>query len=301
MRYTLRQLEVFITTANTENISRAAEQLAMSQSAASGALKELEKQFSVELFERVGKRLKLSEMGHWVRPKAEALLAQAGELESTLQNQKSIGSLRVGATLTIGDYLATEMMVQFLKRHPEAATQNRVSLDIANTETIVRSVTNFDLDLGLIEGELQHPELSITPWHNDELVVFCAPDHHLASKTHLNDADLTSARWILREAGSGTRQTFERAMHGLLPELDIALQLQQPEAIKRAVSAGLGVGCLSRISLTREFEEQHFVPLPVQHRDFHRYFYVILHKQKYHTSYIKSWLRQLEGRPQAEE
>ena len=300
MRYTLRQLEVFIATANTENISRAAEQLAMSQSAASGALRELEKQFSVELFERVGKRLKLSEMGHWIRPQAEALLDQANEVESSLKNQKSVGSLRVGATLTIGDYLATEMMVRFLKQHPEAATQNRVSLNIANTEAIVRGVTNFELDLGLIEGELQHPELSITPWHNDELVVFCAPDHPLAHKTHLTDTDLTSVRWILREEGSGTRQTFDRAMHGLLPELDIALQLQQPEAIKRAVSTGLGVGCLSRISLTREFDEQYLVPLAVQHRDFHRHFYVILHKQKYHTRYIKSWLGQLEARSHRE-
>ena len=123
MRYTLRQLEVFIATAHTENISRAAEQLSMSQSAASGALKELENQFSMALFERAGKRLKLSEMGRWIRPQAEALLSQAVELESAFHNQSSIGSLRVGATLTIGNDLATEIMVQFLKEHPQAAEQ----------------------------------------------------------------------------------------------------------------------------------------------------------------------------------
>ncbi|WP_281648006.1 LysR substrate-binding domain-containing protein [Parendozoicomonas sp. Alg238-R29] len=295
MRYTLRQLEIFLAAAHTENISRAAEQLSMSQSAASGALKELEKQFSIELFERVGKRLKLSEMGHWVRPKAEALLAQATELESALQNQSSVGSLRVGATLTIGNYLATEMMVTFLELHPQAADQGTISLDIANTEAIVRGVNNFEIDLGLIEGELHHPKLDITPWHNDELVVFCSPQHPLASKTELSDEDLVNNRWILREPGSGTRQTFDRTMHDLLPNLQIALELQQPEAIKRAVSAGLGIGCMSRISLTREFNENRLVCLPVQHRDLHRHFYVVIHKQKHRTRYIQSWLKLLKG------
>lgn len=293
MRYTLRQLEVFIATAHTENISRAAEELSMSQSAASGALKELEKQFSIELFERAGKRLKLSEMGRWVRPKAEALLSQAYELESALHNQSSIGSLRVGATLTIGNDLATDLLVQFLADHPEATDQGKISLNIANTEAIVRGICNFDFDLGLIEGELHHPELNITPWHNDELVVFCAPDHPLASKKGLSDTDLIQHRWILRESGSGTRQTFERAMYNLLPEMSVALELQQPEAIKRAVAAGLGIGCLSTLNLTREFQERTLVQLPIKHRDLQRHFYVVIHKQKHHTRYIQDWLKLL--------
>ncbi|MTI12722.1 LysR substrate-binding domain-containing protein [Sansalvadorimonas verongulae] len=292
MRYTLRQLEVFIATAHTENISRAAERLSMSQSAASGALKELEKQFSMALFERVGKRLKLSEMGHWIRPKAEALISQAAELESAFHNQSSIGSLRVGATLTIGNDLATEIMVKFLKEHPQAAEQGHLSLEIANTENIVKRVENFEIDLGLIEGELHHPKLSITPWHNDELVVFCAPEHPLVNRSKLSDNDLISHRWILRESGSGTRQTFNRAMHDLLPELQIALELQQPEAIKQSVAAGLGIGCLSHISLKKDLAEGKLVRLPVS-RDLHRHFYVVLHKQKHHTRYIQSWLKHL--------
>ncbi len=290
MRYTLRQLQVFLATAHTENISRAAEQLAMSQSAASGALKELEKQFSVALFERIGKRLRLSEMGLWIRPQAEALLAQAQELESALKNQSQMGSLRVGATLTIGNNLATEMMVQFLDKHPQAAEEGRLSLEIANTEAIVRRVANFDLDIGLIEGELHHPALEITPWRDDELVVFCSPNHPLSQDPTLTDTELVKARWILRETGSGTRQTFNRAMHGLLPSLDVALELQQPEAIKRSVSAGLGLGCLSRFELVREFENRTLVQLHVPHRPLHRHFYTVLHKQKHRTQYLQSWL-----------
>lgn len=106
MRFSLRQLEVFLATAHFQNISRAAESLAMSQSAASSALKELEQQCDVQLFDRVGKRLQLNEQGRLVRPRAEALLEQARELEQALMLHKDAGPVKVGATLSIGNYLA---------------------------------------------------------------------------------------------------------------------------------------------------------------------------------------------------
>src|SRR4051812_14277144 len=101
MRYTLRQLEVFLEIARVESVSRAAEALAMSQSAASGALADLERQFAVRLFDRIGKRLQLSQLGRSVRAQAEAMLDQARAFEETLTNQHGVGRLRIGATLTI--------------------------------------------------------------------------------------------------------------------------------------------------------------------------------------------------------
>ena len=134
MRFTLRQLQVFLATARSENVSRAAEELAMSQSAASGALKELEQQFDVQLFDRLGKRLQLSELGRQLRPQAEKLLAQAQAFESAMAGEQAGGTLRLGATLTIGNYLAVPMIADFRERHPGAD----VSLQVANTETIAR-------------------------------------------------------------------------------------------------------------------------------------------------------------------
>src|SRR5690606_102923 len=131
----------------------------------------------------------------------------------------------------------------------------------------------------LIEGEINHPDLEVTRWRDDELVVFCAPDHPLAGKKRLDDGDLLAATWIVRESGSGTRQTFDRALHGLLPALHILLELQHTEAIKRAVEAGLGIGCLSRITLVEAFARGSLVPLAVPGRDFHRYLYFIIHRE----------------------
>lgn len=287
MRYSFRQLEVFLAAAHTQNITKAAASLAMSQSAASSALKELEGQFDIQLFDRVGKRLQLNELGRLFRPQVEALLAQARELEQALAKHTEVGALKVGATLTIGNYLAVGVMADYMKTQSHA----RVSLEVANTRTIAERVSDFELDIGLIEGELQSPELDVIPWRGDELVVFCHPDHPLARERQLDDEQLRQATWIMREPGSGTRQTFERGMHGLLPDLEILLELEHTEAIKRAVEANLGIGCLSRVCLADAFRRGSLVPLAVPaHRRFDRQFYFILHKQKYRSAGIDRWM-----------
>ena len=285
MRYTLRQLEVFLTVAREGSVSRAAKTLFMSQSAASGALADLERQFNVHLFDRVGKRLQLSELGNSIRAQAQSLYDAAAGLEEALAGRTAVGRLRIGATLTIGNTLAVPLMARFLRSHPGAEP----TLAVANTEEIARQVANFEIDVGLIEGEIEHPDLELTPWRDDQLVVFCAPDHPFARKRSLTDEDLRSASWIVRERGSGTRQAFDRALRGLQP-LRIALELQHTEAIKGAVEAGLGVGCLSRLTLADAFARKTLHPCRVPGRDFHRQFFFLLHRQKHRSAGIKAWL-----------
>lgn len=286
MRFTLRQLEVFLAVARFESVSQAARELHMSQSAVSGSLADLEKQFEVRLFERIGKRLELTELGRSLRAPGQALEEQAQAFEDILGQRGGAGTLRVGATLTIGDYLIVPVVARFVRERAGA----RASLHVANTQEIVRKVKNFELDVGLVEGELVDADLDILPWCEDELVVFCAPTHPLAKKRTLTDADLQSADWILREPGSGTRQTFERAMHGILTGLKVEMELQHTEAIKSAVHAGLGLGCLSRIALKQEFCHRSLVPCRVPQRNFQRGFYFLLHKQKYRSPAVEAWL-----------
>jgi len=293
MRYTLRQLEVFLAVAKHDSVSRAGAELALSQSAVSEALAELEHQFSIKLFERLGKRLQLSELGRGLRPLAEALYAQASELEARLASQAGVGTLRIGATLSIGDYLVPSLMATFMREQPDA----RVTLHVANTAEIARKVTNFELDVGIVEGELNEPELEVTRWRPDELVVFCAPNHPFAKKRALTDRDLGAARWIVREPGSGTRQAFERALSGLLPELDIALELQHTEAIMSAVKAGLGVGCISRLALADALLHGTLVGCRVPQRSFQRHFFFVLHKRKYKSAGVRAWLALCEREP----
>lgn len=286
MHFTLKQLQVFLAVANHENVSHAAEDLAMSQSAASTALKELEQRFSLPLFDRHGKRLQLNEQGLALRPKAAALLSQAQELERSLTLQAEVGELRIGATLTIGNYLAVGIMANFMAEHPNAD----VHLTVENTAAIAAKVRNFELDLGLIEGELQDTHLEVIFWRDDELTPFCAPAHPLARTSQVSDQQLVEANWIVREKGSGTRQAFDRAMSGILPDLNLRLELQHTEGIKRAVEAGLGIGCLSRLTLEEAFKRGTLVPLAAPQRNWRRKFYFILHRQKYRSKGIESWM-----------
>ena len=291
MHYTLKQLQVFLAVANHENASKAANELSMSQSAVSTALKELEQRFDLELFDRVGKRLQLNEQGALMRAKAASLLAQAEELELSLRKHSDIGELKVGATLTIGNYLAVEIMAEFMKEHDQA----KVELVVENTASIAAKVQNFELDIGLIEGELQQANLDVRPWRDDELALFCSPEHYLAKKQYLDDLDLMAANWIVRETGSGTRQAFDRAMSGILSGLKLRLELQHTEGIKRAVEAGLGIGCLSKITLEDAFKRGTLIPLMAKHRDWTRKFYFILHRQKYLSSGVRSWMEHCQN------
>lgn len=286
MKFSLRQMEVFVALCHFRNMTRAAEQLAMSQSAASSALKELEQRFEVQLFDRIGKRLQINERGRLLRPAVEALLEQAQEVSALLEGKGAGSSLKVGATLTIGNYLAVGIMAQMMQKNKDT----EVNLSVANTSVITAQVLNFELDIGLIEGEVQHPDLEIIEWCDDQLVVFCAPQHPLAKAGLITEEELQKTPWILREKGSGTRQAFDRAMHGVLPSLVVAHELQHTEAIKRAVEANLGIGCLSQVTLADAFKRGSLVPLAVKGRDLLRQFYFVLHKNKYRGASIDQWM-----------
>lgn len=285
MRFTLRQLEIFAAIARHGSVSAAAGEVALTQSAASTALAELERQAGRRLFDRVGKSLHLNETGRSLLPKAIELLDRAAEVEALLRGNDAIGALAVGATLTIGNYLATLIVAEFLRRHPQA----RVALSVRNTALLLQALASHEVDLGLVEGDCRHPELTVTPWIEDELVVFCAPSHPLAGR-RAGTARLLREPWILRESGSGTRDTFERAFRHHLPELQIRLELEHTEAIKRAVESGLGLGCISRLALKDAFRRGSLVEVTTPELDLRRGFHFVWHRDKHHGAALAAFL-----------
>ena len=286
MRFTLRQIQVFVAVARAEHVSRAAESLALSQSAASAALSELESQCAQPLFDRHGKRLRLNEQGSLLLPYAVELLDRAAELEGRMRGEQGLGPLRVGATLTIGNYLLPLIVSDFLQAHPES----RVQLQVRNTATNAERLLHHEIDLGLVEGQVVDAELHTEPWVEDELVVFCAPGHALAARGRASVAELAGQPWILRERGSGTRETFDRALRhhpaGVVPRLE----LEHTEAIKRAVESGLGLGCLSRLALRDAFRRGSLVAVEVPELDLRRRFSFVWHRGKYHGAALRRFV-----------
>lgn len=284
MKYTLRQLEIFVAVSRAESVSRAAEFLCLSQSATSTSLGEFERQFGVQLFDRIGKSLSINKAGKNLLPNAVELLDRAKEIESKLLGLAGCGEMHIGATLTIGNYLANLLVANYLREYPES----NISLQVHNTKTIVQQVANHELDLGMIEGDCNHSDLHVEPWVADELAIFCAPKHPLAKKKIVHLDELLKEAWILREKGSGTRETFDRAFKD--KNLNIRLELEHTEAIKRAVESGLGIGCISRLALKDAFRRGSLVPLDVPSIKLNRFFYFLWPKKKYQTSGMKQFL-----------
>ena len=198
MRFTLRQIGVFVAVARHESVSLAAEQLSLSQSATSTALGELERQYDTLLFDRFGRTLRLNELGQALLPQAVELIERAAAIESGLEGHAGYGKLQIGATLTIGNYLATLIVADFLTRHPESS----LNLKVHNTATIVDQVARHELDLGLVEGSCRHPELVVEPWVADELVVAVKGAGHPRLELGVDGVEPADVEGPVDDAGS---------------------------------------------------------------------------------------------------
>ena len=286
MRFSLRHLQIFTVTARLESISAAAAELSMSQSAASAALLELERRYDKPLFDRAGKRLRINETGRSLLPAARDLLDRAEEIDALLSGHRGPGSFRLGATQTIGNHVAPLLMERYARAYPEAP----LTLEIANTAMIAGKVADFSLDLGLIEGELAHPDLSMTEWLGDELVLICNPSHRLARQAPTPIAALLAERWVVREKGSGTRQTLDRAMHPYSDRWRIGLELQQGEAIVETVAASALIGCVSHLAARDALRLGRIVRLAVPDLDLQRRFFILSHREKSMTPGIRAFL-----------
>ncbi|MDD5325764.1 MAG: LysR family transcriptional regulator [Polaromonas sp.] len=259
LRLTLRQLQIFVAVARRGSTTAASTEVALSQSATSSAVNELERLLSLRLFDRVGKRLLLNDNGRALLPRALALLDGASGIEQMARDgMAQTQSLRIGASTTIGNYVLPKLLGQFLgERHHAGDAPWRSKVTIGNTETICAAVAAFELDMGLIEGPSHEASLTVTPWLQDELVVVCSPESAPVQSTRASGAvqlgserlsvkALRDAVWLLREPGSGTRETTD---HLLLPHLRSyrrSIELGSSEALKHAAAEGLGMTCLSQ-------------------------------------------------------
>lgn len=282
-----RQLEVFVQIARLGSVRAAAEMLHLTQPAASMALAEMERQLDAAVFARERGRLRLNTRGRELLPLAQELLeryAEFGRLGSGRVDELG-GELRVGASNTVGNYRVGELLGAFVRAHPHVSVRLRVS----NTSEIVASMLDHELELGCVEGPVAHPSLEVRPWRDDALVVCTSPDHPLARKRRLEPEDFAGTRWVLREPGSATRSLSERALANLPPG-ETVLELDQAEAIKQAVIAGLGIACIPEVAIIDAVAAGRLKVLRTPFLDLHRKLSLLLHRQRYRGALIEAFL-----------
>lgn len=283
-RITLRQLATFTAIAELGNVTQAAARIALSQSAASQALQELERALGTRLFDRSGKRLALNDNGRAFYPKASALLAQSAELEGLFEAAPV--QLSLGASRSIGGYLLPQVMAGFLAELPDS----RLQLQVANSRDVIEALAEFRLDVAFIEAPIQHPQIQLTPWADDELLLVAAPDHPLALADKVSLDDLAAARWVLREPGSGTRVTFEQQVLPHLGSVDSPLEISNAEAIKHLVGRRIGISYLSQRVVQGELARGELVCLVSPLGPLRRTFFLALHIDKFPTAGLRRFL-----------
>jgi DNA-binding transcriptional LysR family regulator len=288
-----RQLEVFVQVARLGSVRAAADILHLTQPAASMALAEMERQLDAPVFARERGRLHLNARGRELLPLAQELLERYAEFGRRGRGgvESLAGELRIGASNTVGNYRVGELLGGFVRAQPQVA----VRLRVANTDAIAAGLLAHELDLGCVEGPVAHPLLEMEPWRDDALVVCAPPDHPLARRRRLQPEDFAGARWVLREPGSATRTTSERVL-AQLPPGETALELDQIEAIKQAVVAGLGIACLPEVAVTEVLAAGRLKALKTPFLDLRRKLFLLLHREKYRGALLDAFLADVRQR-----
>lgn len=284
---TLKQLKVFTTITQHKTLTASAEKLFLTKAAVSLSLGELERQLGHVLFDRVNNRLILNQEGKRLLPLADELLHRSEDLSQMFQVDNLLhGQLKIGASDTIGNQVAPFLLRDFRQQ----SQHQDQSLFISNTSLICQKLSDYELDIGLIEGKTQSDHLIMKPWNQDEMCVVCSPNHPLAQQNQILISDLENSQWLLREAGSGTREFFARVIAPRIEVWHEAFQLNTTEAILNATAANLGLACLSRLAVQSAVKDKRVVILPLP-LDMTRRFWLLVHKEKYQSPLLKSFMQ----------
>lgn len=245
---TLDQLRVFVAVAERQHLTQAADALALTPSAVSASVRALEERYGTPLFDRVGRRIEVNAAGRIFLDEARATLARAAGAERVLAELAGLarGTLALQASQTIASYWLPPLLVRFRETYPRID----VRLDVGNTQSVADAVREGQADLGLVEGSVDDAALVVDDIGQDRMAIVVAPGHPWANKRRLTAADLQSARWIMREPGSGTRSALEEmlvAQGADLAALQVALTLPSNEAVRAAVMSGSYVAGLSEL------------------------------------------------------
>jgi DNA-binding transcriptional LysR family regulator len=289
------QLLIFHKVAELRHFTRASEALYISQPAVSKQVHELEKTLKQPLFTHSGQKVYLTEAGKLLYDYAHRIFVLAAEAETALSEMQSMerGRLTIGASTTIGTYLLPELLVRYKALYPGID----LVVDIGNTEEIQQKLLSHRLEVGLVEGNVTHPELIEKLWRQDELVLIIPPHFPYATEEPPTIHQFLEQQppCILREQGSGTRSVLEQELcaSGAGPIHPI-IELGSTEAIKRAVAAGLGVSFVSEHAIQLEVEAGRIRRVPLRNFVIKRSLSMVWIKERRLSKAAQEFLRLLE-------
>jgi LysR family transcriptional regulator, low CO2-responsive transcriptional regulator len=275
---TLHQLTVFRAVARHLNYTRAADDLHLTQPAVSRQVQLLENTLGVQVFERVGRRIRLTDAGADVLSYAQRIGQLQDELEAVLSARNGLqrGSLRLIGTTTAGEYLLPPLVADFRRSHPGI----QVALRVGNREEVLSALANGEVDLAVMGRPPARPDWDSIPILPNQLVAIASPRHPLVNERAISPTRLAGETIFLRETGSGTRLAAEEFWRLASLSLDDAVELGSDSAIKQVVMAGLGIAILSRQAIELEVSVRRLAVLAVQGLPLQRQWFLVCPAEK---------------------
>lgn len=259
----LHHLRIFLAVAEYEHITRASEVLILSQSAVTKTIQQLEREVGLALIERHGRRIALTHAGRVLHTYARRLFALEREMEEALTalQEVEVGEVTLAASTTTGVYLLPQVIARFRARYPHVT----LHLAILNSHEIVEQTLNWDVDIGLVEGDALTlpPGLHVEVFEHDELVLVVAPNHRWRGLQALKPEALQEGELLLREQGSGIREVVEQALFLQGVQVHPLLTVPDNEAIKQIVMSGVGAAIVSALTVRRELATGDLVRVPM--------------------------------------
>lgn len=284
-----RRLEIFYETTKNLNMTETAKKLFMSQPSVSQAIKELEHEIDVKLFDRIGKKLYLTHEGEIFLIYTRRMLNLYEESTKILNEMGSgqKGKIHIGASSTIGTYI----LPRIIKNYCNDFKNIDICLNIGNTEKIEEMVLNNKVDFGFIEGNLKSDEIVKTFIWEDELVFICSNNHKFSKLDFVDSDNIKEEKLIIREKGSGTREIIENYLNGKYIKYNVFMELGNSEAIIRTVKNGLGIGCVSIKCIENIYDDKEIHIFRLRGSIIKRNLYLITHKDKFITKNMKNFIK----------
>lgn len=282
----IRHLRIFIMVAECKNMSLAAKKLFITQPSVSQVIKEIEDYYGVRLFERLSKRLFLTESGELLLKYARNIVVSFDDMEMKLKNKGQYINLRVGATITVGNCMLNNIIDKLEERNQNISTK----IIINNTKVIESMLLKSELDVGIVEGIISNKDIVKKPIYKDKLIAVVGKSHKLYNKNKILLEEIKGEDIISREEGSGSKSIFDKILKEKNIDVNIKLSSTDTEVIKKSAIQGMGIAVLSSLMVEKEIKNGTLRELCLKDVDMFRDIYVVYHKNKFISEFLKCFL-----------
>ena len=284
---TFRHLKIVVSLyENNFNTTKTAASMHMTQPAVSLAVKELEQYYGVALFDRIGNRLKITPAGLRFYEYSSHIIALFDEMDNSMKNWDLAGTIRVGSSITIGSQFLPAYVNSFQSRYPGT----RVKAQIAPSKQLEQMILNNELDFALIEGSSHNPSFICEEYMEDHLTVICPANGQFQPGQEISIHEFCQQNFLLREHGSGTRETFENTIAAAGFSIEPIWEAVSTTALVNAVISGIGISILPHRMIADAIQQGQVIAVTVKGLEFKRKFNIIYHQKKFLTAAARSFI-----------